>query len=164
MVPTRIIRDSPFFYGLNENQIAYIARVSQEIGVESGHKFFCEGEKLDTFYLLKEGSVEITIGVPDRNVKHTFIDQITRNMVMDEIAVSKVGEGEILGWSAIIPPHESTANAIALTPCRLIAVKYSELSPILDEDCKFAYLMVIKAAQTVRSRLRDRRIESLAFK
>jgi CRP-like cAMP-binding protein len=177
VVIIRLIRSSPFFFGLNDEQMAHIAKASREIEVEAGHKFFCEGEELDTFYLIEGGSVDITIGIPDRNVEHKFITigipdrnvehkfvgQITRNMVMEEIAVSKVSVGDIFGWSAIIPPHESSANAIASTSCRVIAVNYSELDPVLDEDCDFAYLMAIKAAQTVRSRLRDRRIESLAF-
>jgi CRP-like cAMP-binding protein len=163
VVIIRLIRSSPFFFGLNDEQMAHIAKASREIEVEAGHKFFCEGEELDTFYLIEGGSVDITIGIPDRNVEHKFVGQITRNMVMEEIAVSKVSVGDIFGWSAIIPPHESSANAIASTSCRVIAVNYSELDPVLDEDCDFAYLMAIKAAQTVRSRLRDRRIESLAF-
>lgn len=163
MVPSRLIRSSPFFFGFNDEQIAHIAKASQEIEVETRYKFFCEGEELVNFFLIEKGSVDITIGIPDRNVKHKFVNQLTRNMVMEEIAVSKVSEGDIFGWSAIIPPHESTANAVASTCCRVIAVNYVELGSILDEDCDFAYLMVLKAAQTVRSRLRDRRIESLAF-
>jgi CRP-like cAMP-binding protein len=163
MVPNRLIRSSPFFFGFNDEQIAHIAKASQGMEVDAGHKFFCEGAELDNFFLIKKGSVDITIGIPDRKVRHTFVEQLTRNMVMEEIAVSKVSEGDIFGWSAIIPPHESTANAVAATSCRVIAVNFVELGPILDEDCEFAYLMVLKAAQTVRGRLRDMRIESLAF-
>ena len=73
MVPARLIRSNPFFFGLNDEQIAHIAQASHEIEVEAGYKFICEGEELDTFYLVEGGSVDITIGIPDRNVEHKFV-------------------------------------------------------------------------------------------
>lgn len=163
MLAVKMIRWSPFFTGLSEEQIAHIARAAKEIEVVADHIFFSEGDELDTFYLVQEGTVNITINIPDRNQAHSFVDQISRSMSMEPITFSTVGVGDIFGWSAIIPPHESTANAVASTNCRVIAVNYVVLEPILDEDCDFAYLMVMKAAQTVRNRLRDMRIESLAF-
>lgn len=163
MVLARLINSVPFFNGLKDGQTDQIAKVSHLMDVEAGYKFFSEGDELDTFYLIEHGFVDITIGIPDRTVKHKFVDQLTRNMLMEEIAVSRVSEGEIFGWSAIIPPHESTANAVAATPCSLIAVNYRKLGPVLDQDPDFACMMAIKAAQIVRKRLRDRRIESLAF-
>ena len=68
----------------------------------------------------------------------------------------------MFGWSALVPPHTSTANAKAMTSCRVAVFDMEELRPILEVDCRFAYLMLLKAAQIVRGRLRDRRIESLA--
>jgi CRP-like cAMP-binding protein len=164
MVLNSLIRWSPFFSELKDEQVAHIARAAHEEKVESGHIFFHEGEELDTFYLLKQGSVNITISVPDRNQKHSLVDQITHNLKhLEAISVSTIGVGDIFGWSALVPPCKSTANAIASTPCHVIAVDCRKLRPIFEEDRDFAYSMVIKAAQTIRSRLRDRRIESLAF-
>jgi len=163
MLAVRMIRWSPFFIGLSDEQVAHIARVTEEMDVEAGSWFFSEGEELDTFYLVQEGAVDITIGIPDRNHEHKYVDQITRHMKMEQITVCTIIVGEIFGWSAIIPPHESTASAIAKTPCRVIGVNYSALQPVLDDDCDFAYKLAIKAAQTVRGRLRAMRVESMAF-
>jgi CRP-like cAMP-binding protein len=68
----------------------------------------------------------------------------------------------VFGWSALIPSHEATAGAQALTPCRTIALDCEKLQPIFEEDRNLAYLMTLKAAQIVRGRLRDIRIETLA--
>ena len=164
MLVKRIIRWSPFFVGLNDEQIAYIARVSEQTEVKTGDCFFVEGEELDTFYLVQKGSVNLTIGVPASNKEHKFVDQITRNMDMEQITVSTIREGNIFGWSAIIPPHTSTANAIAATDCQIVAVNYQDLKPVLENDFEFAYKIAIKAAQTTRSRLRESRMEGLAYK
>ncbi len=163
MLAVKRIRWSPFFTGLSHDQIAHIARVAEEYEVEAGTVFFSEGDNLDTLYLVQEGSVDITIGIPDREQEHKFVDQITRNMIMEQVSVSSVGVGNMFGWSAFIPPHKSTASAIASTPCRVIAINCNQLHQILVDDYEFAYKMALKAAQTIRSRLRDRRIESLAF-
>ena len=163
MLAVRRIRWSPFFTGLSHDQIAHIARIAEEYEVEAGTVFFSEGDNLDTFYLVQEGTVDITIGVPDRDREHKFVDQITRNMIMEQVRVSSVGVGKMFGWSAFIPPHKSTASAIASTACRVIAINCSELHAILVDEPEFAYKLALKAAQTLRSRLRDRRIESLAF-
>ena len=163
MLTVKRIRWSPFFTGLSHGQIAHIARVAEEYEVEAGNVFFSEGDNLDTFYLLQEGSVDIAIGVPDREKEHKFVDQIYRSMKLEQINVSSVGVGDIFGWSALIPPCKSTASAIASTPCRVIAINCNQLHPVLVDDYEFAYKMALKTAQTIRSRLRDRRIESLAF-
>lgn len=163
MIAGRRIRWSPFFAGLSEDQVAHIARFASEFEVEPGFVFFSEGDDLDTFYLIQEGAVDITIGIPEREGEHKLVDQLYRSMKMEQINVSSVGVGDIFGWSALIPPHTSTANAIASSACRVIAVNCIELRPLLVDDYEFAYQMVLKAAQTIRNRLRDRRIESLAF-
>ena len=163
MISVKQIRWSPFFTGLSEEQIAHIARAAEEYEVEPGFVFFNEGDDLDTFYLIQDGSVDITIGIPDQEEEHKLVDQIFRTMKMEQITVSSLGVGDMFGWSALISPHTSTASAIASTLCRVIAVTCTELCTTWADDYEFAYKMVLKAAQTTRSRMRDLRIESLAF-
>jgi hypothetical protein len=56
----------------------------------------------------------------------------------------------------------STANVKSLTSCRVLVFDYQELQPVINEDCCFGHLLTLKAAQVIRDRLRDRRIENLA--
>ena len=78
------------------------------------------------------------------------------------MVVSTVGTGDIFGWSGLVPPYKATAGTKALTPCRVIAVGSKELRAVFEQDYKFGYVMTQKAAQVIRDRLRDLRIESLA--
>jgi hypothetical protein len=73
-----------------------------------------------------------------------------------------VHEGELFGWSALVPPSLSTANAKAFTSCRVVEFNYNALQPHIQDDCCFGHLLTLKVAQIIRGRLRDRRIESLA--
>jgi len=81
---------------------------------------------------------------------------------MRDITVSNVGPGKTFGWSALIPPNISTANAKAATFCRVLRFDNAKLQPAIEADCCFGHLLTQKAAQVVRQRLRDMRMETLA--
>jgi CRP-like cAMP-binding protein len=162
MISVELLRRYPFFSGFNREQIDDLARVAREEAVKTGHQFVYEGERLTNFYLVLEGTVGIIIKVPDREIEHSLTRQITNNLITQDVTVSTVGEGEVFGWSAIVPPNLSTANVKALTSCRVLVFNYQELRPIIDQDCCFGHLLTMKVAQIIRDRLRDKRIESLA--
>lgn len=162
MISPELIRRYPLFVGLNHDYVGTLAKLADEISVEAGHYFFREGDELKECYLVLEGAVAIVIGVPDRDAEQTLSGQLTGKLITKDITVSTVGTGDMFAWSALIPPHQATAGAKALTRCRLVALNCEELRPIFEEDRNLAYLMTLKAAQVVRERLRDIRIETLA--
>ena len=162
MISTELLRRYPFFAGFNREQIDDLARVAKEEAVKAGHQFVYEGKRLTNFYLVLEGRVGIIIMVPDREIEQSLTRHITNNFISRDITVSTVGEGEVFGWSALIPPNISTANVKSLTSCRVLAFDYQELQPIINEDCCFGHMLTLKVAQTIRDRLRDRRVETLA--
>jgi CRP/FNR family cyclic AMP-dependent transcriptional regulator len=162
MISPELIRRYPFFAGLNHDYVSTLAKLADEVSVEAGHCFFDEGDELKKLYLVVEGAVAIVMQVPDRGAKHPLSGQLTRNLRTKDITVSTVGTGGVFAWSTLIPPYESTASAKALTPCRVVALDCEQLRPIFEKDRNLAYLMTMKAAQIVRGRLRDLRIETLA--
>jgi CRP-like cAMP-binding protein len=162
MTSVELLRRYPFFAGFSRDQITDLARVAREESVLVGHQFISEGERLTNFYLVLRGVVNITIKVPIRGTEQSRARLITNDFITRDITVSTVGEGEIFGWSAIIPPNLSTATVRALSPCRVLAFDYLKLQPIIDEDCCLGHLLTVKAAQIIRARLRDTRVESLA--
>jgi len=162
MVPTELIRRYPFFAGFSQDQIADLADAANQVSAQAGFIFINEGERLTNFYLVLGGTVGIVIKIPDHDMKQSLTRQITNNLITRDVTVSTVGEGEMFGWSALVPPNISTANAKALTACRVLEVDYQALEPIIEEDCCFGHLLTLKAAQVIRGRMRDRRIEHLA--
>jgi CRP/FNR family cyclic AMP-dependent transcriptional regulator len=163
MVSPEIIRRYPFFAGLNQDYLVTLAKNANEERVDCGHRFFKEGDELNAFYLVLEGAVSINIPVPDPDVSQALSGQLTGQVKTKDMTVSTVGSGDVLGWSALIPPTYSTAGATSVTPCRVITFDCRELLRLFEEDRDFGFLMVQKAAQVIRQRLRDMRIESLAF-
>lgn len=162
MVSRHSLNGYPFFAGLDADYRRILAEAANRVSVNPGYCFFREGEEIDSFYLIVDGEIAIYIEVPDRNVEQTLTMQLTRELVTEEITVSTVGRGEIFGWSALIPPHKSTAGAKVTKPSHVIEFNCEDLRPIFKGNSHFAYMMTLKAAQVIRQRLRDRRIEMLA--
>lgn len=162
MVSTQLLRRYPFFAGLSLDHLALLSQVGDEHLFKPEEVIFYEGDELRQFYLVLEGTVAITIGVTDREQGNNKADQLVGVFNMKGVVVSTVNEGQIFGWSALVPPHTSTAGAEAVKPCRVVSFDCKELRPLFDKDCQFAYLMLLKAARIIRERLRDMRVESLA--
>lgn len=162
MISPELIRRYPFFSGLNFDQITTLAIVADEVTVEEGYYFFHEGDRLRELFFLMDGKVDITVGVPDRNHVQNVNEQIMGNFITKDVTVSDVGPGQLFAWSALIPPHVSTAGARAATQTRVLVFDCEELLRIFQEDSEFGYLMLQKIANAIRQRLRDMRIQSLA--
>lgn len=163
MISPELIRRYPFFANLNEDQIVTLAQAADEVSVEAGYCFFCDEDELNTFYLVVEGEAAIVIPVPDQDVEQKVSGQLTGELQTEDVIVSTIEPGQVFGWSALVPPHSSTAWAKTTKPSRMITFDCTQLRPIFEEDTGFGYLMMQKAAQVTRERLRDLRIEVLAY-
>jgi CRP/FNR family transcriptional regulator, cyclic AMP receptor protein len=45
-----------------------------------------------------------------------------------------IERGELLGWSAVVPPYRATAEAAALEPTRILAIEAEPLRALLEAD------------------------------
>jgi CRP-like cAMP-binding protein len=163
MVSAELLRRYPFFAGLSHERIVDLSKIADELSVDEGYNFFHEEDELDRFYLVLEGAVAIVFELPERDVKHKISEQFAREMKTIDVTVSTVGTGDVFGWSGLVPPHKATAGAKSLTACRVVALECGKLRDLFEEDYQFGFLMTRRAAQVMRDRLRDLRIESLAF-
>lgn len=163
MISVEILRRYPFFAGLSHNQLVKLAIAAQEELVSEGGYIFQEGDILKDFFLLLEGNVGLVVKVPDNNHHHKASDHITNNFVTKDVFFSSIIPGDVFGWSGLIPPHESTAGAKALTNCRFVRFNREMLSDDFSADPSLGFWMTQKMAQIIRQRLQDLRTESLAY-
>ena len=163
MVSRESLSEYKFFSGLSEEHLAILADSAREVRVKAGHYFFKEETVLKCCYIVLEGAIAIVTEAPnfalERRQKRE--DQNAQNTI-NEIIIVTVEPGEIFAWSALVPPHISTASARAVSDSIVIAFDCQHLKASFDNDRDFGYLMMKKAAQVVRERLRSTRIETLA--
>lgn len=163
MISPEKLRRYELFAGFNHDQLTRLAMAGHELHVPTGHTFFCEGERLRSLYFVEEGEVGVTLGIPDQKIEQDPRDHILGNLMLENVTVSTVGPGELFGWSALIPPHETTASTWAITDCSTFTLDCDELNGVFLDDCTFGYLMMQKVAAVMRHRLRDMHVRCLAF-
>lgn len=163
MISPEKLRRYKLFSGFNHDQLAKLAMAGQELQVPADHVFFREGEVIRTLCFVESGEVGVTLRIPDREIAHDPRDHILNNLALQDVTVSTVGPGEMFGWSAIIPPYETTASTWAITDCSTFTINCEELNGAFLEDSSFGYLMLQKVASVMRHRLRDMHVRCLAF-
>lgn len=162
MISPEILRRYAFFGGLNQEHLATIANVSDELTAEPGSRFFNEGDELDSLYLVLEGIAAVVLEVPDENVEQPVSGQLTGKLTTRDVVIGAIGPGEVFGWSALVPPHRATSSAKATTRCRVVTFDRRKLELALEADPAFGYQIMQRIARVISDRLYAVRIESLA--
>ncbi len=162
MISPELLRRYSFFGTFTHDDLLRLASAGTEMQADAGQYFFHEGDELDRFFLLVDGAVSIVMELPAQNVAHPVSGQMTGQLATQDVIVTRVGSGDIFGWSGLVPPHAATSGARAAASCRVVAFDCPALLRAFDADCRFGYLMLQKIVQVTRARLQDLRVESLA--
>lgn len=138
MIPLKTLCCYSFYDGLSPEQLQGIAAISDEITFEAGEMILREGELADTLYVVISGQVDIFIGAgPDGRRR---------------IDIARIGEGDILGWSAVVTESRA-ASAQAATPTRLVATDGMALKALFDLDRDLAFKITWRIADVLSDRL-----------
>lgn len=140
---TKMVGAHPFFSGMNSEQIELLAGCGRNIRIESDQVIFKEGEKADSFYLIREGRVGLQVRIPGKG----------------PLTIQTVEAGEIIGWSWIFPPHLTYFDARCMAAGRAVEFDGACLRGKCETDLKLAYELTMRFAQVMRDRLRATRLQ-----
>ncbi len=152
MVSPELLRRYPFFGVLNNEQLKSIAMIADEISVAAGTKLFEECQQADTFYLLIEGSVELSYKSEEEyHPKSTKV-----------FSVGDINPEEVFGISSLVQPYKYNAAGIASKDCRILKINAVELRKLLDEDNELGYILMQHVAEAYMDRLSYTRVQLAA--
>jgi CRP-like cAMP-binding protein len=103
----------PMFSGCRSGELAEIGKLADEVVVKAGKVLAKEGSSGDEFFVIVDGTVEIT-----RNGEH----------------VTNLGPGDHFGELAILAEVPRTATATATTPATLLVLGHREFHTLLDDQ------------------------------
>jgi len=121
----------PLFARCSSGDLAKIARLSDEIEVESGRQLMTEGDAGHEAFVVVEGSATIRQG---------GVDVVT------------IGPGAVFGEMALIDRVPRNASVTAATPMRLLVIGQREFSGLLDEAPDFRNGIMAALADRVRQK------------
>ena len=77
------------------------------------------------------------------------------------VTILTVEPGDVLGWSAIVPPHRATSTSVAIEPVTLLELPGERFRALLRADHALAASVYPRVLQAVARRLSATRFQLL---
>jgi len=140
-----LLDDSPFFHDLSAPALAHVSGCARTARFDAGETMFRAGQAANTFYLVRHGRVSIELHNPSRGT----------------ITLDTVHDGEIVGWSWLVPPYVWTFDARAAESTSVVAFDGACLRGKCDADPGLGYALMQRTAQVMYERLQAARVQLL---
>ncbi|HSE10952.1 MAG TPA: cyclic nucleotide-binding domain-containing protein [Nocardioidaceae bacterium] len=140
-----LLKAHPFFEGLDDATVSMLVGCAQNVHFRPGEHLFREGEPADRFFVVRRGRVALDVHVPGRGTA----------------VIDTVDEGDVVGWSWLVPPYHWFFDARAVQEVSAVAVDALCLRNKCDEDARLGYEMMQRVAQVMYHRLQSARVRLL---
>ena len=141
----RIIREHPFFAGLDERFLSLVCSCAKNVRFEAKQYLFHQGDPANEFYLLRHGHVALEIAAPGRGA----------------LSFQTLREGEVVGVSWLLPPYRWQYDAQALELTRAIAIDGACLRAKCESDHDLGYQVMKRVVSILIERLQATRLQIL---
>jgi CRP/FNR family transcriptional regulator, cyclic AMP receptor protein len=141
----RIIAEHPFFAGLESYYTGLLVGCGANVRFHPGNYIFKEGEEANEFYLIRSGKVALELFAPQHK----------------PIVVETLEDGDILGWSWLLPPYLWKFHAHATQDTRAIALDGKCLRTKCEQNHDLGYEVLKRFAQIMERRLEATRMQLL---
>jgi len=148
------LRQYLYFAQLNPEQLQCLVESSHEIRVEAGRFLFHIDSELEYFYLVSEGEFEVVFEAPKLEPTSSAYGE-SRQIQQEIVVMSRVGPGEILGWSGLVSPFKATSGVRTKIGATVQAFDCKKLLQCFEIDCNFGFHMLHTAALVIGKRLQD---------
>jgi CRP/FNR family transcriptional regulator, cyclic AMP receptor protein len=140
-----ILAEHAFFRGLPAADLQMIAGCGANVPFQDGQDLFREGDDANRFFLIRHGRVALEIGSPERG----------------RVIVQTLGEGDVVGWSWLVPPYTMSCDARALGLTRATAFDGACIRQKCEADPRLGFELLKRFAHVSGQRLRATRLQLL---
>lgn len=151
MVSPELLRRYPLFAGQNQYMLDEIAMLSNEVEKDEGQWLFHENEEADKLYLIRDGAIELTLFV--------YVGGEEKQLSSS----SSLGKDEIVGWSAVVPPHQYKLGARVVKKSSLLEIDAAPLRQLLDDNPEYGYFFIQKIVEVISERFMYIQIQLLSL-
>jgi len=138
-----ILAEHPFFKDMEKRHIELLAGCASDVVFKAGEFVIREGEPADKFYIIRHGRMVIETNVPHKG----------------PIIIRTREEGEILGWSWLVPPYRWHFDARAVPLTRAIALDGRCIREKCETDHDLGYDLMKRFAIVIAERLEATRLQ-----
>lgn len=129
-----------------ERQVrARLARLGTLRAIAPGDVLIREGEPAETLGILLSGRVGLRLRVPERG----------------PVTILTIEPGDVIGWSALVPPHRATSTAVVVVAGEMAVFDAAAISAELASDAELAAQLYPLLLGAVSRRLEATRLQLL---
>jgi CRP/FNR family cyclic AMP-dependent transcriptional regulator len=140
-----VLGSHPFFAGLDADAMRLIAGCASNVHFAEGEYLFEEGGAADQFYMIRRGRVAMQLHSPGQGA----------------IITDTMDEGEVVGWSWLVPPYRYFSDARAVTSVSATALDGACLRGKCEADPELGFQLLKRVASGMYQRLQSTRIRLL---
>ncbi|MBM4269397.1 MAG: cyclic nucleotide-binding domain-containing protein [Deltaproteobacteria bacterium] len=140
-----LLREHPFASGLPSAALSLLVGCASNVQYEPGEYLFRTGEPADRFFILRHGEVAVEVYAAGRG----------------RITIETAGEGDVLGWSWLVPPHRWLFDGRAITLTRAIALDGACLRAKCEANHDLGYELLKRVTHVMAERLTSARLQVL---
>ncbi len=133
----------PFQQGLKPEHLHLMAGCASNVVFKPGEMIVREGEVADRFYGIRHGKALIEVFVPGRGA----------------VQIQTIDEGEMVGFSWLVPPHIIRYDVRALVLTRATSFDAECLRRKCEEDTTLGYELMKRVCETMAQRLEATRLQ-----
>jgi CRP/FNR family transcriptional regulator, cyclic AMP receptor protein len=146
MISPELLRRYPYFAGINDESLKAVAMISEERGAAAGAVLFREDQPADHLFILADGEVDIRYHVGGGVYK----------------SVDTLVGGELMVWTAVVPPHKTHSTAVVRKDVRLLAIQAPQLRALCEQDSLLGFRLMSGIAEAVSHRLHGAQVQLAA--
>ena len=140
-----LLDEAPALRALAPEHRSVIAGCVRTRVFTAGEWIMREGNPADAFYVLRTGAVALETRVPGRG----------------PVTVETLHDGDLLGWSWLVPPYRTAFDARSLAVTHALAIDGACLRGKCEADPALGYDLLKLVASVFVERLRDTRLRLL---
>jgi CRP-like cAMP-binding protein len=137
-----VLREHPLFAGLESAYVELLAGCGRNVVFHAGDEIARQGTAADSFYLIRHGHVAVQIALPGRGA----------------VTVDTLGEGDVVGWSWLLPPYEWQFDVEAVELTRGVVFDVRCVRDKFDTDPRLGFDLLRRFAAVIVDRLQMTRL------
>jgi CRP/FNR family transcriptional regulator, cyclic AMP receptor protein len=142
---TTVLGEHPFARELSFAQVESLAGCAKNVRYAADSFLVKEGTRADAMFLIRSGRVALESHAPGKG----------------SVQIDSLVAGDLLGWSALLPPFEWHIDARAVEPTLCFVLDGNCLRGKLQADAGFGYAFTLRVLETVSRRLAHARLQQL---
>lgn len=128
------------FNGLSREQAEQALALGSRLSVPAGVELFALGSDADRLLLIERGRVRLTLPM-----------QVLGRL--QDVEVEERTAGQVVGWSALVPPYRFTLKGATVEDTELIALSRESLRSLFESSPEIGCTVAMNLAAIVGSRL-----------